>query len=122
MKRRLSPRCAPATEIVRPWESTVETQPQLQPALLSLSAIISQYFMRGGFCLFCSLRGNDKIVMNGRDDSRKNAPGLNVTRPVSSQRMVFRKRNSILDSEASPPALILALGSHDYHHLPSLRS
>ncbi len=31
-------------EIVRPRESTIETQPQLQPALLRLSAIISQYF------------------------------------------------------------------------------
>ena len=28
--------------IVRPWESTAETQPQLQPALLRLSAMISQ--------------------------------------------------------------------------------
>jgi len=33
------------TKIVRPRESTPETQPQLQPALLRLSAIISQYFM-----------------------------------------------------------------------------
>jgi len=33
-------------EIVRPRESTIETQPQLQPALLRLSAIISQYFER----------------------------------------------------------------------------
>ena len=31
-------------KIVLPPESTVETQPQLQPALLSLSAMISQYF------------------------------------------------------------------------------
>jgi hypothetical protein len=36
--------CASATKIVRPPESTVETQPQLQPALLRLSAMISQYF------------------------------------------------------------------------------
>jgi hypothetical protein len=36
-----------ATKIVRWLESTVETQPQLQPALLRLSAIISQYFIRG---------------------------------------------------------------------------
>src|SRR6266699_7104712 len=34
-------RCASATKIVRPRESTAETQPQLQPALLRLSAIIS---------------------------------------------------------------------------------
>jgi hypothetical protein len=34
-------------------ESIAETQPQLQPALLRLSAMIYQYFMRGEFCLFC---------------------------------------------------------------------
>ncbi len=37
-----SPRCASATKIVRPSRSTVATQPQLQPALLRLSAMISQ--------------------------------------------------------------------------------
>jgi hypothetical protein len=31
-------------QIVRPWESIAETQPQLHPALLSLSAMISQCF------------------------------------------------------------------------------
>src|SRR5207247_1646043 len=40
--------------IVRPLKSTAETQPQLQSALLRLSAIISQYFTRVAFCLFCS--------------------------------------------------------------------
>ena len=38
-----SPRCASAIQIVRPRESTSKTKPQLQPALLRLSAIISQY-------------------------------------------------------------------------------
>jgi hypothetical protein len=33
---------------VRPLESTAETQPQLQPALLRLSAMISQYFTPTG--------------------------------------------------------------------------
>jgi hypothetical protein len=33
-----------SNEIVRPLESTPETQPQLHPALLSLSAMISQDF------------------------------------------------------------------------------
>ena len=33
---------ASAIQIVRPLESTAETQPQLQPALLRLSAMISQ--------------------------------------------------------------------------------
>src|SRR6266567_9531433 len=42
-KRFPSSRCASATKIVRPRESTVATQPQLQPARLRLSAMISQY-------------------------------------------------------------------------------
>jgi hypothetical protein len=37
-------RCALATKIVCPLESTVATQPQLQPALLRLSAMTSQNF------------------------------------------------------------------------------
>jgi hypothetical protein len=37
-------RCASAIQIVRPLESIAETQPQLQPALLRLSAMISQHF------------------------------------------------------------------------------
>jgi hypothetical protein len=43
-----SSRCASATKIVFPLESTVATQPQLQPALLRLSAMISQYFTQFG--------------------------------------------------------------------------
>jgi hypothetical protein len=39
-----SSRCASAIQIVRPLESIAETQPQLQPALLRLSAMISQDF------------------------------------------------------------------------------
>src|SRR6266513_1724131 len=35
-------RCASTIQSVRPSESTAETQPKLQPALPSLSAIISQ--------------------------------------------------------------------------------
>ena len=46
-KRFPSSRCASATKIVRASESRAETQPQLQPALLKLSAIITQYFTRG---------------------------------------------------------------------------
>src|SRR5882724_1790186 len=37
-------RRASATKIVRPLESTVAMPPQLQPALLRLSAMISQYW------------------------------------------------------------------------------
>jgi hypothetical protein len=43
-KRFPSPRCASTIQIVRPRESMAEIQPKLQPALLRLSAIISQYF------------------------------------------------------------------------------
>ncbi len=49
--------------VVRPSESIAETQPQLQPAFLRLSAIISQYlFTQAAFCLFCSPHGNDKVI------------------------------------------------------------
>ena len=52
------PRCASAIQIVRPLESTVTTQPQLHPALLSFSAMISQYrFTQPGFWLFYSPNG-----------------------------------------------------------------
>ena len=40
---------------------TAETQPHVQPALLRLSAIVSQYFTRR-LCLFCSPHGNDEII------------------------------------------------------------
>ena len=39
-KRFPSPRCTSTIQIVRPLESIAETQPQLQPALLRLSAAI----------------------------------------------------------------------------------
>src|SRR4029077_5237110 len=45
-KRFPSPRCASAIHIVRPSRSSAETQPQLHPASLRLSAITSQYFTR----------------------------------------------------------------------------
>jgi len=41
---RFPSRCASTAKIVRSLESTAETQPQLQPALLRLSAMISQCF------------------------------------------------------------------------------
>jgi len=40
-----SPQCASAIQIVRPAESRTDTQPQLHPVLLRLSAIISHYFI-----------------------------------------------------------------------------
>jgi hypothetical protein len=41
----ISERCASTIQIVRPSESMAETQPQLQPASLRLSAITSQFFI-----------------------------------------------------------------------------
>src|SRR5262249_35944321 len=48
MKRFPSSRCASALQIVRPSQSKAETQPQLHPALLRLSAMISHYFIFPG--------------------------------------------------------------------------
>jgi hypothetical protein len=44
-----SSRCACAIQIVRRFESAVETQPQLHPAFLRLPAIASQYFITARF-------------------------------------------------------------------------
>src|ERR1700745_80839 len=44
-KRFPSSPCASAIQIVRPKQSVAETQPKLQPAALSLSAMISQDFI-----------------------------------------------------------------------------
>jgi len=40
--------------------------------LLRLSAMISHYFTRGGFCVFCFLHSNDKVDMNGRNEAGDN--------------------------------------------------
>src|SRR5207247_256735 len=56
-KRCLSSRCASAIQIVCPLESIAETQSQLQPGLLRLSALISQYGLaakRGLRCVVAS--------------------------------------------------------------------
>src|SRR5881296_3600144 len=62
MNRFPSSRCASAIQIVRPRESSAETQPQLQPALLRLLAITSQNFTLIGLCRFCSPHSNDKVI------------------------------------------------------------
>jgi hypothetical protein len=61
-KRFPSPRCASATKIVRPSESMAETQPQLQPALVRLSAMISQDFTRPG-AKMTETRGEQKVCL-----------------------------------------------------------
>jgi len=50
------------SRLFRPLKSIADTQPQLQPALLRLSAMICHYFTRAGFCLFCSPHGNDQVI------------------------------------------------------------
>ena len=62
--------CASATKAVCPLQSTADIQPQLQPALLRLSAMISQYFTVMHLFLFCSPRGNDKIALESRISRR----------------------------------------------------
>src|SRR4029453_13980258 len=63
-KRFPSSRCASAIQIVRPLESIAETQPQLQPASLKLSAMIGvilrrsvtkeiEQFTNGRFLFLC---------------------------------------------------------------------
>jgi len=51
MKGLQSPRCASAIQMVRPLESTAETQPQLQPALPKLSGMIFPVLHAGCFYL-----------------------------------------------------------------------
>src|SRR5262245_29768004 len=51
----LSPRCASAIQIVRPSESTADTQPQLHSALLRLSAIDIPVFHAQSLDLFKKL-------------------------------------------------------------------
>ena len=65
MKRLPSPRCASTIQIVRPSESRAETQPKLHPALLSLSAMISQYFTLRILPLLCSTPQRENIQEGG---------------------------------------------------------
>jgi hypothetical protein len=55
-------------KIVRAFESTAETQPQLQPALLRLSAIVSQCFTRRILPLLRSTRQRQSDIPD-RDDA-----------------------------------------------------
>jgi len=62
--KRFPSRCASAIQVVRPAESTAETQPQLHPAFLRLSAVISHYFTPGGFTAAFELSLCDLIVQS----------------------------------------------------------
>jgi hypothetical protein len=56
IKRFSSSRCASATKIVCPLELIVDTQPQLHPALLSLLAMVSKYFIHFSIKLMINCR------------------------------------------------------------------
>jgi hypothetical protein len=78
-------------KIARPLEFTAPTQPQLQPALLRLSAMISQYFTRDGFCLFWSPHSNDKTSSNRKPSSHDNWPaGMALESKRLSEELVFQ--------------------------------
>jgi hypothetical protein len=69
------------------------TQPQLQPALLRLSAIIPPApFHAARFCLFCSLHGNAK---NGFLRKRRKKHGKTYTRTINGMAMTERSPYSL---------------------------
>ena len=70
-----SSRCASAIQIVRPAKSRADTQPQLHPALLRLSAMISQYFKTrhrnpSGYASAASTFGKIRKVRSSREISK----------------------------------------------------
>ena len=44
------------------WNQSLRRSANSNRLLLRLSAIISQYFTRAAFCLFCSPHGNDEMI------------------------------------------------------------
>ena len=95
-KRFPSPRCASAIQIVRPLQSTAETQPQLQPRLLRLRAIISQYFTSGLLRLRFPFREKEAFAEKpprGLTVARVNLCAASARRRISSdplQRLLVR--------------------------------
>jgi hypothetical protein len=75
-------RCASATKIFCPLESTLATQPQLQPALLRLSAMTSQNFTLIELCRFLSPHGNDKVILTS---AMRRASAFTITKKSLSQ-------------------------------------
>jgi hypothetical protein len=62
----------------RPQESKADSQPQPHPALVRLSAIISNYFTRDGFCLSCTSNGTDKVIMNAKHTLLPNQSAFSI--------------------------------------------
>lgn len=60
-------------KIVRPVQPTADTQPQLHPVLLRLSAMISWYFAWAALSLFCSLQSI--LSISSRDGAAKTRCG-----------------------------------------------
>ena len=95
-KRFPSSRCASTIQIVRPSRSRAETQPQLQPALLRLSAMISQYFHVDSILRFSSVQSGHMVSLG---KLRADFPELasrtisnassNEYRPASARRFVY---------------------------------
>src|SRR5260370_6554817 len=64
--KRFPSRCASTIQIVRPQEFTAETQPQLHPALLRFSAMISQYFTSDFSGVLCDTALRQLITLAAR--------------------------------------------------------
>src|SRR4029077_2871189 len=104
-KRFPSPRCASAIQIVRPLESIAETQPQLQPALLRLSAMISK-----GLQLPAALRITKTNARNAEGIGSPQAPALRMNNKQAAQDAGVSKQVDEL-STISVEALFQTLGT-----------
>jgi hypothetical protein len=99
-----STRCASTIQIVRPLESIAATQPQLQPALLRLSAMISQYFTAAS----CSMR--HAVPLSPAFQAREVAPNTSANRDHPAAVFASRKfaqaprSQAARSSRARPPS------------------
>ena len=87
MNRRPSREYASAVKSSRPVESICDEQPQLKPALLRLSAMISQHFTLIGLCLFCAPHSNDEIKGSRSVDFRRSGMA-SVVHPTNANERV----------------------------------
>jgi hypothetical protein len=93
-----------STARVRPLESTVATQPQLQPALLRLSAIIPHYFT----C--CTLLyAPRRATLACGSSSRRCARYARESRPFETVAAVFDRRSNLVRewSNRHSPAIVV---------------
>ena len=85
---------ATAIQMVRPWTSTADMQPQLNPALLRLWAMIPSV-SRGGFCCFRAPHGNDFFSLRVPDFPLK----LNCHASITKRDSVRRLDQVLCDSD-----------------------